>query len=100
MRKIHLVGESFLWHLSGNDIECGKCLITIGKSDGRFVLYLDPLVWDTTITPSTIREVILWAKAKGWSPELVPTKALADSAEGGSYVWLPNGIKHLYQLNH
>ena len=99
-RKIHLGAETFLWHLSGNNIECGKCVITIGKSDGRFVLHLDPFVWDTPIAPSTIREVILWAKTEGWSAELGPTRGLAYSAEAENYIWLPDGIRYLHQLEN
>ena len=80
------------------NIECGKCSITIGKSEAKFLLHLDPFVWNTTITPSSIRDVILWAKSEGWSAELGPTKALAYSAEAESYIWLPDGIKYLHQL--
>ncbi|MCP4678720.1 MAG: hypothetical protein GY854_25065 [Deltaproteobacteria bacterium] len=98
-RRIKVDDEVFLWHLSGNDLEGKEKSITIGKEDERFFLLLDPYAWDTLVEPAIIHEVIDWAIEQGWTAEKGPTRSLAYLRETETYIWLPDGIRHIYQID-
>lgn len=96
-REIIIGDEQYLWHISAKCLAGKGGSITIGKAKERFFLYLDPYVWDTLIEPSTIRCVIEWAKAAGWTAEKGPTRSVAYSRADKTYIWLPDNVRHLYQ---
>ena len=97
-RKITVNGIEFLWHLSKNSIDSKETLITAGSQHDRFFLFIDPYPWEFEIKPAHISAAVEWASKQGWNPETGPSKYLAFSAKAQKFVWLPDGIKHLHQI--
>lgn len=96
-RKLHIDGENFLWHYDACCIWCSDDVFTIGQSEARYVLYLDPLSY-LEHKPSSIVTAIRWALSNGWSPENGPNRGMALNNDTGEFVWLPDEARHLHDL--
>ena len=99
-RTIQIDGESFLWHISGNQLDSKETVITVGKDGFKFLLFIDPYPWDFEITPSSISKAVRWALDQGWTPKTGPNKNMSYSKNRNTYVWLPKGIRYLHELKN
>ena len=97
--KIVVDGTRFLWHYSGCCPLCSNAVITVGNDGGRFVLFFDPFPWNFEFRPAAIADAIRWAVGEGWSFDGGPTRSMAFDDKLGHNVWLPDGARHLADLN-
>lgn len=98
-RKIVVDGTPFLWHYSAGCLYCSDAVITVGKEDDRFYLFIDPYPHDFEFRPAKIADAIRWAIAEGWTSANGPTRGMAYDSTLGSNVWLPQGARHLCDVN-
>lgn len=97
-RTITVDGEQYLWHVSGNQIDCKETVITVGKDEQKHLLFIDPYPWDFEITPLSISKAVRWALGQGWTPAAGPTRNMAYSKLKNTFEWLPKGIRFLHEL--
>ena len=85
-RKIHVEGIDYVWFLRKNEIWTPNRQIRIRHAvvDRGQELLLCPYAWELEIRPKSIREVILFALMKGWTPS-VPGPALEVFVEDGRF---------------
>lgn len=98
-RKIVVDGQDFLWHYSGHCSLCSDSVITVGREDNRFFLFIDPYPHDFIVSPASIAESIRWALKEGWTCQFGPTRAMAFDSTTQNNVWLPDGVRHLVDLD-
>ena len=84
-RTLRLDGCDYLWHLSGNQLDCSGTVLTVGKATCRHYLHVDPYPWDFEIRPATVAEAVRWALSQGWSAEDGPTRRMALGEAG--FAW-------------
>lgn len=94
-RKITLDGTDYLWHYSGHCTLCSDDVITVGIAGKPCVLFIDPFPWHFAFTPSAVADALRWALNNGWSPRKGPTRAMSFDDNLKTYVWLPEGKRHL-----
>ncbi|MBN2319671.1 MAG: hypothetical protein JXR49_11365 [Acidobacteria bacterium] len=99
-RAVVVDGERFLWHISGNRIDGKETLIAVGKAEQKYMLFIDPYPWDFEIAPSNITRALRWALVHGWNAAAGPSKYMAFSRRENTFVWLPDGIRFLHELNN
>lgn len=97
-RKINVNGMDFLWHLSGNTVDTKETVITTGRQNGKFFLFIDPYPWEFEIRPADIAKAVQWAAGKGWTAENGPNRHMAWSSKEKSFIWLPEGKKFLHEI--
>jgi len=90
--------DQYLWHLSGNQLDSKDSIITVGIKGQKYFLFIDPYPWDFEIGPSSIMKAVTWALDQGWTPEAGPTRHMAYSKDAEGFIWLPNSIRHIYEM--
>ena len=94
-RKIVVDSEEHLWHYDACCTLCSKDVITAGKPNARYFLFIDPLTWGFEFRPRSVAEAIRWARKSGWSAESGPTRAMALNDATHEFEWLEPGQRHL-----
>ncbi len=94
-RKLVVGGVAYLWHAAGHFPFCSDAFYTVGQSGQPHVLYIDPHPHDFEVTPKSVAGAVEWAVGQGWTPAVGPTRAMAFDSQAQSFVWLPEGSRHL-----
>lgn len=98
-RKMVVNGDSYQWHRSRKSLYVGDDRITVGTSNGRFFLFIDPFPHDLVMRPGTIADAIRWAVKNGWTPDDGPTRQLTYLSEAAGFMWLPEGARSCFDLD-